>query len=214
MIAFIVIVLRTEPVKETHFRLIWILSHVRRMSSCGSDLRWTPIRPFDLCVSQENVVERGLKMWKRQKNGSPVNPLKVTFLGEPGLDTGALRKEFLSAMVAGIEKRLFEGDGEKGKMPKYLLNDLDDELFRAAGEIFAVSIAQGGPAPRYLQKWCYDFLVSGNLSADDVYDTTHSPLIQAIEEADDMTAHIQDIVDCGYTGKIDMEHKDSILRTI
>ncbi|XP_073343893.1 G2/M phase-specific E3 ubiquitin-protein ligase-like isoform X2 [Pagrus major] len=153
-------------------------------------------KTFDLCVSQENVVERCLKMWKRQKNGSPVNPLKVTFLGEPGLDTGALRKEFLSAMVAGIEKRLFEGDGEKGKMPKYLLNDLDDELFRAAGEIFAVSIAQGGPAPRYLQKWC------------------HSSLIQAIEEADDMTAHIQDVVDCGYTGKIDMEHKDSILRTI
>lgn len=57
-------------------------------------------KTFDLCVSRENVmenvVERGPKMWKRQKNGSPVNPLKVTFLGEPGIDTGALRKEFLS----------------------------------------------------------------------------------------------------------------------
>lgn len=34
------------------------------------------------------------------------------------------------AMVAGIEKRLFEGDAKKGKTPKYSLNDLDNELFK------------------------------------------------------------------------------------
>jgi len=33
-------------------------------------------------------------------------------------------------MVAGIEKRLFEGDAKKGKTPKYSLNDLDNELFK------------------------------------------------------------------------------------
>jgi hypothetical protein len=43
------------------------------------------------------MVERGLKLWKRRKNGGPVNPLKVSFLGEPGVDTGALKKEFLSS---------------------------------------------------------------------------------------------------------------------
>ncbi|RXN22461.1 hypothetical protein ROHU_006753 [Labeo rohita] len=86
---------------------------------------------FEVCVSRENMLERGLKLWKRQKTGSPVNPLKITFLGEPGVDTGALRKEFLSTMVASIEKRLFEGDANKGKMPKYSLNDMDNELFKA-----------------------------------------------------------------------------------
>ena len=30
-------------------------------------------------------------LWQRQKN-----PLKVTFMGEAGVDTGALRKEFLT----------------------------------------------------------------------------------------------------------------------
>lgn len=43
------------------------------------------------------MIDRGLKLWKRRKNGSPLNPLKVSFLGEPGVDTGALRKEFLSS---------------------------------------------------------------------------------------------------------------------
>ncbi|XP_068566549.1 G2/M phase-specific E3 ubiquitin-protein ligase-like [Cebidichthys violaceus] len=157
--------------------------------SCEEDvIRWVrsqvdSSKTFEICVSRDNMVERGLKLWKRKKNGSPVNPLRITFLGEPGIDTGALKKEFLSTMVAGIEKRLFEGESERGKMPKYSLNDLDDELFRTAGEVFAVSIAQGGPAPRFMQEW-----------------------LPLIEDASDMTAHIQDILDCGYTGKVDMEN--------
>jgi len=52
-------------------------------------------KTFEICVLRDNMVERGLKLWKRQKTGSPVNPLKIIFLGEPGVDTGALRKEFL-----------------------------------------------------------------------------------------------------------------------
>lgn len=42
------------------------------------------------------MLERGLKLWQRQKTGGPVNELKITFIGETGIDTGALRKEFLS----------------------------------------------------------------------------------------------------------------------
>ncbi|XP_067283585.1 uncharacterized protein [Pseudorasbora parva] len=169
---------------------------------------------FEICVSRDNMVERGLKLWKRQKTGSPVNPLKITFLGEPGVDTGALRKEFLSTMVAGIERRLFEGDVMKGKMPKYSLNDLDNELFKVAGEIFAVSIAQGGPAPRFMQKWCYEYLVTGNIKRDGVHDTEISPLIKMIEDASDLSNYTKEILDCGYTGPINIDHKESILRAI
>jgi len=43
-----------------------------------------------------NLVERALLLWRRQKISSPVNTLKITFLGEAGVDTGALRKEFLT----------------------------------------------------------------------------------------------------------------------
>lgn len=43
-----------------------------------------------------NLLERGLMLWQCQKNSSPVNPLKVTFMGEAGVDPGALRKEFLT----------------------------------------------------------------------------------------------------------------------
>ncbi|XP_056329648.1 uncharacterized protein LOC130241741 isoform X1 [Danio aesculapii] len=171
-------------------------------------------KTFELCVSRDNMVERGLKMWKRQKTGSPVNPLKISFLGEPGVDTGALRKEFLTTIVAGIEKRLFEGDSKNGKMPKYSLNDLDNELFKVAGEIFAVSIAQGGPAPRFMQEWCYEYLATGNIRRDGVHDTEISPLIKMIEDASDLTTYTKEILDCGYTGPVNTEHKESILRAL
>ncbi|KAL7400136.1 hypothetical protein ABVT39_007040 [Epinephelus coioides] len=99
-------------------------------------------------------------------------------------------------------------------MLKYLVNDFDEELFRIAGEIFATSIAQGGPAPRFLQPWCYDFLASGKLSSDHVLDPSLSPLITTVAEVSDMADYISDILDCSYTGKIDMEHKENILRSV
>ena len=51
---------------------------------------------------------------------------------------------------------------------------------RAAGEIFAVSL---GPAPKFLQEWCYNFLLTGNLenlTRDDVYELQFSSLIKMV----------------------------------
>ncbi|XP_026109618.1 uncharacterized protein LOC113081918 isoform X1 [Carassius auratus] len=185
-------------------------------------LRWLAAqvdtsKDFSICVSRINLVERGLLLWRRQKISSPVNTLKITFLGEAGVDTGALRKEFLTELIGGIETRLFEGEEGKGKMPKYSLNDLDNGLFRVAGEVFAVSLAQGGPAPRFLQDWCYDFLLSGtleNANKDNVYDAEFSPLIKMIEEASDLSSYSEQIVNCGYTGPINEDNKQNITRAI
>uniref|UniRef100_A0A1A8VFH6 Uncharacterized protein n=1 Tax=Nothobranchius furzeri TaxID=105023 RepID=A0A1A8VFH6_NOTFU len=120
-------------------------------------------------------------------------------------------------MIAGIETRLFEGEDGKGKMPKYSINDLDNGLFRAAGEIFAVSLAQGGPAPKILQEWCYDFLLTGNLETvdvKDVHDQELSSLIQMVEEVEDLSSCTEQIINCGYTGPINKDNKDKIKRAI
>ncbi|XP_016522844.1 uncharacterized protein LOC103132389, partial [Poecilia formosa] len=188
--------------------------------SCEDDVvKWAatqvdPSKTFDICVSKDSVVERGLILWQRQKNGGPVNPLKVSFLGEIGVDTGALRKEFLTIMVAGIERRLFEGDSDRGKIPKYSFNDLDKQLFKVAGEIFAVSLAQGGPAPCFLQEWCYHYLVTGEIETQGMYDAELSTLITKIKDASDLSVYSEDILECGYTGPIDTEHMNSILRAV
>lgn len=59
--------------------------------------------------------------------------------------------------------------------------------FRTAGEVFSVSLAQGGPAPCFLRQWCFDYLSAGdldevNLSKDDVDDAELFELIQKVEK--------------------------------
>ncbi|KAK5935024.1 hypothetical protein CgunFtcFv8_020422 [Champsocephalus gunnari] len=93
---------------------------------------------FNIQISRTNILERGLLQWQRQKGSSPTATLNVTFFGEAGVDTGALRKEFLTEVVAGIEGRFFEGPQQQ-RIPRYSLNDLDSDLYRTVGEILAMS---------------------------------------------------------------------------
>ncbi|CAG5910940.1 unnamed protein product, partial [Menidia menidia] len=62
--------------------------------------------------------------------------IKVSFIGENGIDQGALRKEFLTEMVCGIEARFFEGDGERGNNPKYSICDYQDKNFKYVPQSF------------------------------------------------------------------------------
>ncbi|KAK1153193.1 hypothetical protein AOXY_G30077 [Acipenser oxyrinchus oxyrinchus] len=57
--------------------------------------------------------------------------------------------------------------------------------FRTAGEIIVVSLAQGGPAPCFMQEWCFTYLATGDLdqlalSLDDVTDQEPSQLISKV----------------------------------
>ncbi|XP_017548199.1 uncharacterized protein LOC108424580 [Pygocentrus nattereri] len=175
---------------------------------------------FDVTVSRHNMVERGLTQWQRQKKSSPLNPLRVVFLDEAGIDTGALRKEFLTGMIEGIEKRFFEGS-RHGKRPKYSLCDLDKGHFKTVGEIMAASLAQGGPAPNFLALWCYNFLCSGsldlkNVDKTDLGDNQYTNLISKVESASKFTITdlTEDIVSCGYTGTVSLEKKQEITRAV
>lgn len=54
---------------------------------------------FKLCVDREDLLDRGILQWKRKKTASPVSALTVVYLGEAGIDTGALRKDFLTGKL-------------------------------------------------------------------------------------------------------------------
>lgn len=57
---------------------------------------------FRICITRNDLVQRGFIQWQRQKKASPVNKLHVTFIGEAGIDTGALSKEFLTGIAMYI----------------------------------------------------------------------------------------------------------------
>ncbi|XP_051994045.1 uncharacterized protein LOC127652021 [Xyrauchen texanus] len=194
------------------------------MSSDDDVLQWLASqvdasKDFKICITRDNLFQRGLIQWQRQKKGSPVNKLNVTFIGEAGIDTGALSKEFLTEMMHGIERRLFEGSGKKGKSPVYSICDLENGFYRTAGQIFSVSLAQGGPAPCFFRNWCYQFLTTGDfddlqLTKDDLDDLEYALLIERVESATDLTQFTDEIVSCGYTGLLKLDQKDSIIRAI
>ncbi|KAF6721773.1 G2/M phase-specific E3 ubiquitin-protein ligase, partial [Oryzias melastigma] len=174
---------------------------------------------FKLCVDREGLPDRGILQWQRKKSSSPAGTLKVVYIGEAGVDTGAMKREFLTDMISGIENRFFEGAETQGKNPKYSLTDLDNENFRTVGEIMAVSIAQGGPAPAFLKEWCNRFLCHGeidlgSLSKKDVTDRESSFLITRVTDAQSLMLLADDISDCGYTSHIKPETKKSIIRAI
>lgn len=50
------------------------------------------------------------------------------------------------------------------------------------GEIFAVSITQGGPPPNFLMEWCYQYLSTGEVAAGTEGDVTDPALTQLIQE--------------------------------
>ncbi|KAK0133136.1 G2/M phase-specific E3 ubiquitin-protein ligase [Merluccius polli] len=174
---------------------------------------------FSICVSRSDLFNRGIQQWQRQKRSSPKCRLKVTFMGEAGIDTGALSKEFLTEMIAGIESKLFIGsDVGKGKNPLYCLNSLDKNYFRTAGEVMAASMAQGGPPPNFMREWCYRYLCSGDLDSvqgatSDVTDLELSQLIMEINSATEENIHelVDGIVSCGYTGKVSVDKKELMI---
>ena len=60
------------------------------------------------------IVRRGislsrlLSLWQRQAKKIPVTRIfKVRIIGEDGIDSGAMAKEFLETSIRGIEKDMF-----------------------------------------------------------------------------------------------------------
>ncbi|KAI2645966.1 G2/M phase-specific E3 ubiquitin-protein ligase [Labeo rohita] len=155
-----------------------------------------------------------MQQWQRQKKSSPKGRLKVTFFGEAGVDCGALK------MIAEIETRLFIGGVDKKKREKssLLSQQLGSFCFihcgiRSAGEIMAVSLAQGGPPPFFfLHEWCFQYLCSGDYDSIQIW---NSPLlIEKVNSTDDLSELTDEILSCGYTGKLSADMKSNTIRAI
>lgn len=61
-----------------------------------------------------------------------------------------------------IIRRLFVTEGDAGYVPSESTVALTEGSFHRAGELMAMSLAQGGPPPNFLSRWVYDYLSSEN----------------------------------------------------
>ena len=169
---------------------------------------------FFIVIRRGSTLQRKLMIWQRQvaKSQSPKQKVMVSFAGEMGIDSGALAKEFFTTTISEIGKSLFPN----GSPVNSILN-VHNGVFFTCGQIIAASIAQGGPAPCFLEQCVYDMLANEDVDMNALSEAKHlapheQALIASIRE--DPKALVDTIMEHGYTGIIDTHRVEDIVGTV
>ena len=103
-----------------------------------------------------------------------------------------------------------------GGTPVNSTYNVQNGYFQSCGEIVAVSLAQGGPPPCFLDECVYDTLVNPETDLNNLNEkhitTEERKILESIQN--DLASKYDTIVDHGYTGKIDQEHIGEISGSI
>lgn len=111
--------------------------------------------------------------------------LRITFMGEAGIDAGRPCREFFRFVVKEIvlNNSLFLGP-EDCRSPAHNLEELKKGTFRLVGEMFSLSIMHGGPGPQCLSHPVVDYLAFGihkvHGTVDDIHDSSMKEKIRKV----------------------------------
>ena len=191
----------TEKILSDHVSVVKELSN--RVDDTGQ---------FFIVVRRASNFTRCLNLWPHEsKRTSPGKCLRVHFTGEDGIDSGAMSKEFLAQAILDMGNIMFAGG-----TPVNSTYNIQNGYFQSCGEIVAVSLAQGGPPPCFLDACVYDTLVSPETDFNNLNEKHITPeekrMLDSIQN--DLGSHSDTIVDHGYTGQIDQEHISDITGSI
>ena len=193
--------LTTEKIRSDHISVVKELS--KRVDDTGK---------FFIVLRRASNFTRRLNLWQREsKRTSPEKCLRVHFTSEDGIDSGAMSKEFLAQAILDMGNIIFPGS-----TPVNSTHNVQNGYFQSCGEIVAVSLAQGGPPPCFLDECVYDTLVNPETDFNSLNEKHITPeekkMLESIQN--DLGSHYDTIVDHGYTGQIDQEHISDITGSI
>ena len=171
---------------------------------------------FFIVTRRGSPFPRVLSLWQREASrSSPEKVLRVHYSGENGVDSGALSQEFLAQTITDMGLAMFP-DGA----PKNSLFNVHNKNFKTCGEIIAVSLAQGGPAPPLLDESVYQLMLDpevdiSNLDIDRHFTEKDKELFNAVRACDTFDDALCDVIlEHGYTGVIGNDHKEDIIGTM
>ena len=168
---------------------------------------------FFIIIRRGSPLQRKLSLWQREaKKVSPERLLRVHFVGESGIDSGALAKEFFAQIMPDIAKSLFPGGS-----PADSVYNVQNGSLKTCGQIIACSLTQGGAPPKFLHENVFNLMVCpevdiNNLSLEDHFTEIDRQLIESVRS--DVCVHQDVILDHGYTGMIDSAHVEEIVGTL
>ena len=166
---------------------------------------------FYIATRRKAPFSRVVSLWQRQVSKShPTNTLRVHYSGEEGIDSGAITLEFLERSIADMAQSMFP-DGAPVESSFLVQNG----SFRTCGEIVAVSLAQGGPPPCFLEQCTYESAFKEidmmNIGEENLT-TKENKLLEEVRS--DCQKHTDLIIDNGYTGTIKEENLEAIIRSL
>ena len=107
---------------------------------------------------------------------NPSTSLKVTFLGEPGVDDGGPRREFFRLLLPEISKNNFLFQGPlSARIPCHNVLAVQERMYFYVGQILALSMLHDGPGFHCLAPTVVHYILG---------DYTHGP---SWEDIPDMT---------------------------
>ena len=167
---------------------------------------------FFLTMRRNAPLSRVLSLWKRQASKmDPLHKLMVHYSGEDGIDSGAISAEFLEESIQEMGRVMFPHGSPIDSSLHVQNGD-----FRACGQLVAVSLAQGGPPPCFLEKCAYEAMFT-NVDMMDISDkhltTREVSLLEELRHSD-CQEYSDMIIDHGYTGTISNEHVEEIIRSL
>ncbi|XP_028395679.1 uncharacterized protein LOC114519707 [Dendronephthya gigantea] len=168
---------------------------------------------FFIVARRGSNLSRCLNLWQRESKRTKADKtLRVHFTGEDGIDSGAMAKEFLAKVISDIGNSIFPAGS-----PVDSTHNVQNGYFQTCGEIVAVSLAQGGPPPCFLHECVYKTMVNPKLDLKNLDETDITPEEKIYLDnlvMGDVAKKSSDIIEHGYTGKIDQDHINDIRRSI
>lgn len=115
-----------------------------------------------ISVEKERVWQRAIHFYKCAKSHPEKlsGQLAVEYVGQTGIDAGAIRGDFLEKMMTDLDRKLFEGNPYR-RLP---LKDRELEgMFEIAGMMQAHSVLQGSPSLSNLNPAVYAYLMTDSI---------------------------------------------------
>ena len=125
-----------------------------------------------ITVRRTHIWEDSLRLFRRIDASKT---LRVTFLGEAGVDDGGPRREYLRLLMSAISNQGHLLTGPPScKVPLHNTLALSNGCFHKIGVFIVMSLSQGGPGPTFFSSSVVDYLFGGTAAVkaciDDIPD--------------------------------------------
>ena len=138
-----------------------------------------------------NFIWEGTRRALTRKSFKPSHKISVKFTDDSGQSEGAVdwggpMREFFTLALQHIHDSNLLCGPENQKFLSFDVKRLEENDYFVAGQIVAMSLVHGGPAPHFLSPLMYQALISNiplNVQIDDVYDIELKSSLKALRDA-------------------------------